>query len=223
MRRSRRIRSNRYHSRRMRRNSRSASRARGAQRQEIVLTPVLIGESFLNKRRTPFMGRVKRVFDLPSDLTYYGSRAYSKKFGTIPPAWADAYARDYFGVAVPKRRTSRRRAAAAEAPLAANRRRSRRLYPNTLIRAVADKAIEVAPKGVVPMYQLVETTEGGRMWRKSYPITVAGYMTTGYLRDFKLGGIALRKAQMAPGTRISGGEKRKKARRNIPKIILKAK
>ena len=37
----------------------------------------------------------------------------------------------------------------------------------------------------------------------------------GYIRDFKLGGIAKRKAKMAPGTRIKASTKRKDAR-DIP-------
>jgi hypothetical protein len=173
-----------------------------------------IGKSFATKQRTPLMGRVKRVFDLPSKVFYYGEKAYPKKFGTIPKADADAYAA-MLGYEPPRRR------AAAPAMEQNRRRRSRRMHSNarrssrylranTLIRGVGEKAI--ATKLAPGMYQLVETTENSRMWDASYPITVAGYMTTGYLRDFKLGGIAKTKAKMQPGTRIPAAKKRKAAR-----------
>lgn len=197
MRRSRRVRSNRKHSRRVHRNA-ITPEARKA-----------LGKSFATKQRAPLMGRVKRVFDLPSTVLYFGERAYPAKFGAIPRREADAIALQIFAVDPERARRGR-----GGAQLAENRRRSsRRIYPNTLIRGVTRKAVgtQLAPT----MYQLVETTEGSRMWGASYPITVAGYMTTGYLRDFKLGGVALDKADMRPGTRIKGGTKRK-AVRDVP-------
>jgi len=200
MRRSRRVRSNRKHSRRVHRNA-ITPEARKA-----------LGKSFATKQRAPLMGRVKRVFDLPSKILYFGEKAYPAKFGAIPQGEADAIALQIFAVDPERARRGLRER--GEAQLAENRRRSsRRIYPNTLIRGVTRKAVgtQLAPT----MYQLVETTEGGRMWEASYPITVAGYMTTGYLRDFKLGGVAKRKANMSPGTRIKGGIKRK-AGRNLP-------
>jgi hypothetical protein len=172
-----------------------------------------IGKSFATKQRAPLMGRVKRVFDLPSKILYFGEKAYPAKFGAIPQRDADEFALQLFAVD-PERERGRRGGGGAQ--LAENPRRSsrrRRLHPNTLIRGVGQKA--VSTKLSPAMYQLVETTEGGRMWDASYPITVAGYMTTGYLRDFKLGGIAKRKAKMAPGTRIKASTKRKDAR-DIP-------
>jgi hypothetical protein len=169
-----------------------------------------IGKSFAIKQRTPLMGRVKRVFDLPSKVVYFGDKAYPKKFGTIPKTDADAFAA-MLGYEPPRRAAApameqnRRRRMHSNA-----RRSSRYLRANTLIRGVGEKAI--ATKLAPGMYQLVETTDGSRMWNASYPITVAGYMTTGYLRDFKLGGIAKTKAKMQPGARIKGGTKRKNAR-----------
>jgi hypothetical protein len=187
-----------------------------------------IGKSFATKQRGPLMGRVKRMFDLPSKAIYFGDKPYPTKFGTIPQAEADGIALEIFGVDPERARRGR------GAALAQNRRRSRRvransrrrhsrrmransrrrysrrLHANTLIRGVGPKA--ATTKLANDMYQLVETTEGSRMWDASYPITVAGYMTTGYLRDFKLGGVALDKADMRPGTSIKGGTKRKNVR-----------
>ena len=179
---------------------------------------VAIGKSFATKQRAPLMGRVKRVFDLPSKAVYFGDKAYPKKFGTIPKADADAYAA-MLGYEPPRRRAAapameqnRRRRLHSNA-----RRSSRYLRANTLIRGVGEKAI--ATKLAPGMYQLVETTEGSRMWDASYPITVAGYMTTGYLRDFKLGGIALRKANLRKGKPIDSlyqaPAKKRKAARNV--------
>jgi hypothetical protein len=200
MRRSRRVRSNRRTSRRVYANKLTAGER------------TAIGKSFATKQRAPLMGRIKRVFDLPSKILYFGEKAYPAKFGAIPQGEADAIALQIFAVDPERARALRGR---GRAQLAENRRRGsrRRLHPNTLISGVGQKA--VGTKLAPTMYQLVETTEGGRMWDASYPITVAGYMTTGYLRDFKLGGIAKRKAKMAPGTRIKGGTKRKDAR-DIP-------
>jgi hypothetical protein len=178
-----------------------------------------IGKSFAIKQRTPLMGRVKRVFDLPSQVLYFGDKAYPPKFGTIPKPDADAFALDIFGVDPESARRgrgaalaqNRRRRSRRSRRMHSNARRSSRyLRANTLIRGVGEKAI--ATKLAPGMYQLVETTDGSRMWNASYPITVAGYMTTGYLRDFKLGGIAKTKAKMQPGARIKGGTKRKNAR-----------
>jgi hypothetical protein len=207
MRRSRRVRSNRLTSRRV-----YANKLTEGER-------TAIGKSFATKQRAPLMGRVKRMFDLPSQSLYFGEKAYPAKFGAIPQGDADDFALQLFAVDPERERERelrrRGRAPVEGAQLAQNSRRSRRrrLHSNTLIRGVGQKA--VSTKLSPAMYQLVETTEDGRMWHASYPITVASYMTTGYLRDFKLGGIAKRKAKMAPGTRIEGGTKRKDAR-NIP-------
>ena len=199
MRRSRRVRSNRRTSRRVYANKLTAGER------------TAIGKSFATKQRAPLMGRIKRMFDLPSKVVYFGEKAYPAKFGTIPQEKADDLAFRIFAVD-PERERGRRGGALAQNRRRSSRRR-RRLHPNTLIGGVGRKA--VGTKLSPAIYQLVETTDGSRMDRASYPITVAGYMTTGYIRDFKLGGIAKRKAKMAPGTRIKASTKRKDAR-DIP-------
>jgi len=168
---SRRVRSNRRRSRgaagrghRIRRNSAAMRRA--------------IAKEFASAHKPPMVGRIKRLFDKPSRLTYFGPATYSKKFGKLKAAEAQKYARRLGLVA------------------------------NTLVGAVRSGV----GQRVGSPYQIVETSEGSRMWDASYPITVAAYQTQGYVRDFKLGGIAKRKALAPRGTRFSGGRKRKQAR-----------
>ena len=163
---SRKLRSNKRHSRKIRRNSAAmhASIARG----------------FARLHKPPMVGRIKRLFDKPSKVTYYGAPAYLKKFGKIKPADAKRYARK-LGV----------------------------LVANTLVGGLSPK---YASHRVGHPSQVVETSEGSRMWNASYPITVSAYQTTGYIRDFKFGGIAKKKANAARGVRFKGGRKRKHSR-----------
>jgi len=181
---SRRVRSNRRRSRRVRSNRRGSRGSRGAAgrghriRRNSAAMRRAIAKEFASAHKPPMVGRIKRLFDKPSRLTYFGPATYSKKFGKLKAAEAQKYARRLGLVA------------------------------NTLVGAVRSGV----GQRVGSPYQIVETSEGSRMWDASYPITVAAYQTQGYVRDSKLGGIAKRKALAPRGTRFSGGRKRKQAR-----------
>lgn len=75
------------------------------------------------------------------------------------------------------------------------------LVANTLVGSIPSK---YASHKVGHPSQVVETHRGSRMWNASYPITVSAYQTTGYIRDFKFGGIAKRKAYAKKGARLYG-------------------
>jgi len=186
---SRKLRSNRRRSRRMSRNPnyalvsnrrRSHRRHSRGMRRNSAAVRAAIGRGFAQRHQAPLAGRIKRIFDKPSQITYYGAPAYRKSFGKLKSADAKRYAK-----------------------------RLGALVANTLVGGLTSK---YASHKVGHPSQVVETRQGSRMWNASYPITVSAYQTTGYIRDFKFGGIAKRKANAAKGTRFTGGRKRKHSR-----------
>ena len=166
-------------SRRLRSNGRRRHSRRGMRRNSAAVRAA-IGRGFAQRHQAPLAGRIKRIFDKPSQITYYGAPAYRKSFGKLKSADAKRYAK-----------------------------RLGALVANTLVGGLTSK---YASHKVGHPSQVVETRQGSRMWNASYPITVSAYQTTGYIRDFKFGGIAKRKANAAKGTRFTGGRKRKHSR-----------
>jgi hypothetical protein len=171
--------SRRRHSRKLRSNGRRRHSRRGMRRNSAAVRAA-IGRGFAQRHQAPLAGRIKRIFDKPSQITYYGAPAYRKSFGKLKSADAKRYAK-----------------------------RLGALVANTLVGGLTSK---YASHKVGHPSQVVETRQGSRMWNASYPITVSAYQTTGYIRDFKFGGIAKRKANAAKGTRFTGGRKRKHSR-----------
>lgn len=177
---SRKLRSNsrRRHSRRLSRNVNYAlvsnrRRRHSRIRRNSAAIRRAIGQEFASKHKGPLVGRIKRLYDRPSKLTYYGAPAYRKSFGKLKAPEAKKYAR-----------------------------RLGALVANTLIGSVpTGYAAHIAQS---PRHQVVETSEGSRMWNASYPITISAYQTTGYVRDFKLGGVAKYKARAKKGTKLYG-------------------
>jgi hypothetical protein len=149
-----------------------SNRRRSSLRRNNAGMDKAIGQRFATISRAPLFGRIKRHYDKPKTMVWYGEASYPKHVGKMNAAKAREYA-ERLGV----------------------------LVPNTLIGSVGSAAMTDKTGSE---YQLVETTPGKRMWDSSYPVTVSAYQTTGYIRDFKLGGIALSKAKAKIGTKLYG-------------------